>query len=132
MFAESWESKYDASGNLNELELAILCRRQAVSLIEEEHETKPTLLLGLGIALGRRFEHLSELADANEGIECFTRLLSLIPESDAYRPSHLHSLETDGQLAPQRHPQENLMNDLGDSILQRYERLGDPADLDTA
>ncbi|QRV96292.1 CHAT domain protein [Ceratobasidium sp. AG-Ba] len=99
-------------GSLIDIDKAIECHSQAVSLTPKEHGDQPSQLTNLGNSHCRRFERLGELVDIDLAIDYQSQALSLMPEGHAGRVPLLHNL--------------------GTSYVTRFQLLGDLAEIDRA
>ncbi|KAG8744498.1 Vacuolar protein sorting-associated protein 53 [Ceratobasidium sp. 414] len=98
--------------NLRDIDEAIDCGAQAVSLISGSHPSFSAFLNSLGSSYQARFEHLEKHSDINEAIECHKKVVA---STGAEHP--------DGAI---------WLQNLGGSYLSRFGHQGDRADIERA
>lgn len=101
------------------IEEAIAAHRSAVKLISDEHTSKTMFLFHLGLLLCLRFKRCIERNDIEEAIAVMRRAVELLPDD------HTPAL-------PSFPIKSTVLHNLGASLLTRFERYKDIADLDDA
>jgi tetratricopeptide (TPR) repeat protein len=140
------------------LDRAILQFRAIIDLIPDNGDPRlPAVVGNLGASLCRRFNHLRQLADLNDGIEMLQRAINLTPEDDTSKAACFYSLasafhsrfehlgnladldnaiahnQTAVNLTTDNHTDKpTRLNNLSNTLLFRFERLGDLADIENA
>ena len=153
----SFRTRFEHFGQLNDLEDAILRLRKAVDLTPDGHPDNPSRLNNLGNSFLTRFERLGQLNDLEDGISRQREAVDLTPDGHPHKPSRLSNLgnsfrtrfERLGQLndledaisrlreavdlTPDSHPDKaSRLNNLGNFFRTRFERLGQLNDLGDA
>ncbi len=155
--AISFIRRYQARGDINDLDRALSGWQKAVSLTPENAPDLPSLLSGLGIGLADRYARSGVLSDLEDSIAAYRKAVSLTPENSPNLPGFLNNLGNglgkcyvqNGKLSdledsiaayrkavsltPEKSPcLPSVLNNLGAGFSNRYERIGDFADLETA
>ncbi|TEB25872.1 hypothetical protein FA13DRAFT_1896442 [Coprinellus micaceus] len=104
----SFQRRFERTGELSDIARAISVHMQAVDLAPEGHVDRPAAFNNLGNSYQIRFEQTGTLSDIENAISALTNAVHLTPEGDADLPSRL--------------------NNLGSSFLCRFKRLGNLAD----
>ncbi|KIM83489.1 hypothetical protein PILCRDRAFT_69143 [Piloderma croceum F 1598] len=151
-----WE-RFQAQGELTDLENAISNQQKAVELTDDEHPGKPGRLSNLGISQRTRFGRLGELADLENAISNQQKAVELTDDGHPDKPGHLSNLGISQQtrfrclgeladlenaisnlqkvveLTDDGHPDKSLyFSNLGTSQGTRFGRLGKLTDLENA
>ncbi|KAH8795985.1 CHAT domain-containing protein [Flagelloscypha sp. PMI_526] len=149
--------RFQAKGQVADIETAIEKLGQAVQLTPDGHPDKPGGLNNLGISYIRRFQRLGEMADIDKAIECQVSAVHLTSDGHPNKPGHLSNLgsshrtrfERRGEMAdidkaiecqvsavhltPDGHPDKSAtLSNLGNSHRARFGRRGEMADIDKA
>ncbi|KAH8798580.1 CHAT domain-containing protein [Flagelloscypha sp. PMI_526] len=149
--------RFQAQGEVADLETAFEKFGQAVDLAPDGHHYKPSCLNYLGISHAMRFKRLRNMADIDKAIECQVSSVDLTPDGHHYKPGFLNNLGLSheerferlgemadidkaieyqvraGNLTPDGYPNKPaILNNLGSSHQLRFERLGEMADIDKA
>ncbi|QRV72005.1 CHAT domain protein [Ceratobasidium sp. AG-Ba] len=136
-FGKIWRCRFERFGELVDLDHAIDCHAQAVTLTPDSHLNKPDLLGNLGDSRLRRFECLGELED----IDCAIRYNTQAQPQQAglsEQPGKLlePSIRASGgtlSLAPDgSRDKSHCLNNLGISLVRRFDRRKEPVDIDHA
>ncbi|KAJ7865997.1 CHAT domain-containing protein [Mycena olivaceomarginata] len=114
-------------GDLSDINKSVLMKEDAVKLTPDGHPDKPRWLNNLGNSLLSRFGWLGDLSDINK---------SVLMKEDA-RLGDLSDInksvlmkEDAVKLTPDGHPDKpRWLNNLGNSLLSRFEQLGDLSDI---
>ena len=155
--SNSFITRFEHLGQLNDLEDAISRYREAVDLTPDGHPDKPSRLDNLGNSFISRFEQLGQLNDLEDAISRHREAVDLTPDGHPDKPGCLSTLGSSflirfmhlGQLndledaisrgrdavdlTPDGHPHKpNRLNNIGNSFLTRFERLGQLNDLEDA
>ncbi|KAF7366587.1 Pleiotropic drug resistance ABC transporter protein [Mycena sanguinolenta] len=142
-------------GDLSSLHRSILMLENAVKLTPDGHSSKPSRLTNLGGPLLARFQqrhNLSDLSDLNRSIEVLENAVRLSSDdhpvsvttltnlanalSDRFKFKQVDDLSDLNQsimmfeLAAQLAPEPDTLNNLGNSLLDRFEWLKDLSDID--
>ena len=118
VLANSLLSRFIRLGDLSDINSAIENGQKAVLFTPAEHPEHASRLFILASSLLYRFIRLGNLSDINSAIENGQKAVLLTPEELAVRRSHpAHALR---------------LQTLANSLLYRFDRLGDPSDLDSA
>ena len=154
----SFLTRFERLGQLNDLEDAISRQRDAVNLAPNYHPEKPGYLNNLGNSFRVSFKRLRRPNDLEDAISRQRDAINLTPNDHPYKPSYLNNLghsflarfEHSGQpndledaisrqrdavsLTPDGYPQKpSHLISLGDSFVTRFERLGRrPSDMEHA
>ncbi|KAI9573093.1 hypothetical protein HD554DRAFT_2013817, partial [Boletus coccyginus] len=113
--------RFERLGQLSDLEDVISKQRDTVELCPHGHPSKLSCLNNLGNCFLTRFERLGQLRmqfrhsgtlDLEDAISALRDAVELIPHGHSDKPGHF--------------------NNLGNSILSRFERLGELSDLEGA
>ncbi|KZP19143.1 hypothetical protein FIBSPDRAFT_828515 [Athelia psychrophila] len=105
-------TRFQQSGQMADLEQAIIHQQDALELHPPGNPNRPTSLNNLAGSLSTRFEQLGQMADLEQAI---------IYQRDAL------------ELRPPGHPNHSTsLNNLANSLLTRFEQLGQMADLEQA
>ncbi|QRV97231.1 CHAT domain protein [Ceratobasidium sp. AG-Ba] len=156
-FLRNYRAKDQQEDNIELLDIAIACERQALELSEKMQCPIVERLRSLGALLYERFSRLGVIIDIDDAIENETRAVKLTPDGHPNQPDCLNSLGISWQsrfkrlgeladldhaiccqsgavdLTPDGHPDKPArLNNLGVSWLRRFERLGELGDLDHA
>ncbi|KAG8708943.1 hypothetical protein FRC08_018623 [Ceratobasidium sp. 394] len=149
--------RFGRLGQLSDLDMAIDCKQQAVSLTPPDHPGWPKRLGSLGNAYHTRYETLRELPNLEMAIVFQTQAVALMQDDHPERSaclsnlgiSHHRRYEGVGDIedfdlaikylhqaasvTPEDHPHRPArLNNLGSVYRARYQRLGDLGDLDLA
>ncbi|KAF8121610.1 TPR-like protein [Boletus edulis] len=117
----SFITRFKRLGELRDLEDAISTHRDAVHLTPDGHPDKPSRLNNLGLSFITRFKRLGELRDLEDGISTYRDADAISTHRDAVH------------LTPDGHPDKpSGLNNLGNSFITRFERLGELRDLEDA
>jgi tetratricopeptide (TPR) repeat protein len=107
-------ARFQQDRQIGDLEEAISCSREALSLTPLSNNYHSTILLCLANVLSKRYERSGQRADLDESITLFEEALSLLPPSKDYskRP--------------------DVLNVLAFILISRYDVGGEMADMDRA
>ncbi|KAJ7476610.1 CHAT domain-containing protein [Mycena latifolia] len=134
--ALSLSEQYKSFGNPTDLELALQKEQEAVNLIAVGDSARPILLQNLGVLLAEQFRRLGNLKDLEDSIEIRQEALQLTPHNHPGRAHQLQSLAKAQEavdIMKEGHPDmPDLLQNLAVSLSERYRRLGNPEDLETA
>ncbi|KIM72111.1 hypothetical protein PILCRDRAFT_16429 [Piloderma croceum F 1598] len=119
--------RFERMGIVDDINKSILMFEDAVRLIPDGHPDKPSLLGGLRNSLSRRFERLGDLGDINKSILMNEDAVRLTPDGHPDKPSKLNNLGISPLSALAISP--SFLNNLGNSLSRRFERLGDLGDI---
>ncbi len=86
------KSRFERSGELEDLEQAIQVNQQAVNLTPDGHADKPRRLNNLGGALQSRFKRSGEWEDLEQAIQLNQQAVNLTPDGHADKPMYLNNL----------------------------------------
>jgi CHAT domain-containing protein/tetratricopeptide (TPR) repeat protein len=104
-------ARFTATGEINDLERAIVAYRRSVALIGDEESPRWAVgLSNLGNALRIRSELLDDSADLSEAVDVHRRAVAMVPEG--------------------HHERSTRLLNLGNALITRYRSTHDPADLD--
>ncbi|KZV67447.1 hypothetical protein PENSPDRAFT_583974, partial [Peniophora sp. CONT] len=104
--------RFERTGELKDLELAISSHRRAVELTPDGHPDKPSRFNNLGNSFLTRFKRTGELEDLEQATSTHRCAVELTPDSHPDKPAGL--------------------NNLGNSFLTRFERTGELESLEQA
>ncbi|KAJ7734062.1 hypothetical protein B0H16DRAFT_1695911 [Mycena metata] len=138
--------RFQRLGNLSDINKSVLMLEDAVQLTPDGHPHKPSLFNNLGESLFRRFERLDDLDDLNQSALRFEAAVGFDPTSKILIPippwllgrfaqfgdikKSVLVLEDAVRLTPDGHPDKpSRLNNLGRSLVCRFERLGDLSDI---
>ncbi|KAJ6613201.1 CHAT domain-containing protein [Mycena sp. CBHHK59/15] len=138
-------SRFEWLGDLADIGQATSKFEDALRLTPDGHPDKPSRLGNLGGCLTTRFERLGDLVDINRAILMLETAIVLTPDDHPEKPSYLTNLgiqysrsfsglvtwyEDTLRITPDGHPDKpSYLANLASSLLLRFERLGDMADL---
>lgn len=106
------QTRFDRTGDLDDLAKAISAGQRAVNLTSKDHPELPARLSDLGNSFESRFKRSGNLIDIAEAISAQQQAVLLTPEGHIDLPAYL--------------------SNLGVSFITRYERTGDLVDIDEA
>ena len=106
-----YQFRFNLTGKLADISAAILSGQKAVQLTPEGNVALPVYLTSLGIWFESRFKYTHNMVDLSEAI------------SSKQQAIHL---------TPQEHTKPTELANLGDLYLQRWERIGNKADISEA
>ncbi|KAG8773021.1 hypothetical protein FRC12_002774 [Ceratobasidium sp. 428] len=98
----SYLKRFVTLGQEEDLNQAISCINQAISLSPSGHPRKAGFLSSLGLAYYERFQFLGELVDVDMAISLQNEAALLVPDTDRKRPGVLDSLGIAHQIRFQR------------------------------
>jgi tetratricopeptide (TPR) repeat protein len=104
--------KFDQTGNLAVLDVAITKAREALDASPSSHPHRAWTLSNLGVCLHLRFEQTGVLDDLHMAINAGQESVDILPSGDRKRAS--------------------MLADLSVSLRRRFDRIGDMDDLDKA
>ncbi|KAF8421170.1 CHAT domain-containing protein, partial [Tirmania nivea] len=150
-------TRYQRTGNLQDLEAAITRSEAAVEAIPEDHPTQAALLTNLGSQLNCRYERIGNLQDLEAAIARTEAALARTPEDHPNRVSlwnnlgiflgsryartgNLPDLEVSItrstaalEVTPETHPDRaRRLTNLGNRLSMQYQRTRNPQDLEAA
>ncbi|TFK35094.1 CHAT domain-containing protein [Crucibulum laeve] len=150
---ESHQTRYDAFGDLQDLDKAISAHERAVNLIPQADPRLSRYLDRLGASYDSRFRHKEDLPDADEAISLFQRAAHLASDNPAILSNFATTLhqrfkrtrdldDLNEAIRIQKnvlilvHQDDNdrsrMIKNLGTSLESRYGRCGDINDLTEA
>ncbi len=108
--AVTYWRRYQAGGNLNDLERALSGWQRLREQLSENSPYLPTILTNLGNGWRCRYQRTGAVGDLDAGIECFQQAVSLTPADAPDLP--------------------RILTSLGAGLIFRYQRTGVIGDLD--
>ncbi|KAG8791544.1 hypothetical protein FRC12_008873 [Ceratobasidium sp. 428] len=109
---DSYHRRFDQLGQSGDIDSAVERKRQAASLLTDDHLDKPSWLNNLGNSLQRRFGRFGNIDDINEAIRNQALAVLLTPDEDTDKVDHMINLAKAHQA--------------------RFDYLGGTEDIDTA
>ncbi|KDR70421.1 hypothetical protein GALMADRAFT_144721 [Galerina marginata CBS 339.88] len=110
----SFKFAYQSSGNLKDLDDAVLAQQEAVQSTPEGHEDMPDHLNNLGISLSGRFKHTGNLSDIDAAISAYQEAIRIADEEDPLLPLYLNNL---GNAFSSRFERTSSLIDIRASVL---------------
>jgi len=105
-------SRYERTGNIGDLEVAISNAEQAISATPKDHPDRAAMPSILGSMLSSRYERTGNIDDLEAAISNAEQAISATPEDHPDRAA--------------------MLSNLGSMLSSRYERTGNTDDLETA
>ncbi|KAJ7191957.1 CHAT domain-containing protein [Mycena pura] len=109
---QAFQSRYNKSGNLDDLQAAVQAIQAVVDLTPEGHPDKAGRLQKLAVSIIHRYRRLGNLQDLEAALQYFQEAVKLTPEDHSNKAGRLQSLAV--------------------SFTERYQRLGNLQDLEAA